>query len=350
MVCAGKRRARPEMIETQASNHLEPATSGPPVSVTTALPGTLTFQVTLRGRSSTTVWFAIAGSNVAKSEASWALRLGLAFPEALLRTKVSGRQEVLSLAQIHVPDSSIQAAFDWGKLNLADMRRTVRDVMVRDTQEGTVYPDPIAQIPVLSGFGAGYPDYPWFFGTDGAYSVFPLAAIGQWDEAKDHLNTIRRVSQIVNGTTGKVLHEIVTDGSIYFGDNAQNGDVNETAEFATAVATLWHWSGDNSVRDDNYDFIKDGLNYITTNLVTAKLNPDGWPEGAGMVEATGMGAIKLDVAVYTIRALNDLAEMAAVKATLPRAILGRKQKPERTNLSLRCMIGGSRARAFSPIR
>ena len=207
--------------------------------------GTLKFQVNLKGRSSTTVWFAIAGSNVNKAEASGALTLGLAFPDELLRTKVSGRQEVLSLAQIHVPDSSIQAAFDWGKFNLADMRRMVRDVMVRDTQEGTVYPDPIAQIPVLSGFGAGYPDYPWFFGTDGAYSVFPLAAIGQWDEAKDHLNTIRRVSQIVNGTTGKVLHEIVTDGSIYFGDNAQNGDVNETAEFATAVATLWHWSGDN---------------------------------------------------------------------------------------------------------
>jgi hypothetical protein len=110
-----------------------------------------------------------------------------------------------------------------------------------------------------------------------------------------------------------VLHEIVTDGSIYFGTNAQNGDVNETAEFATAVATLWRWSGENSVRDDNYDLIKAGLNYITTSLVTAKLNPDGWPEGAGMVEATGMGAIKLDVAVYTIRALNDLAEMADSK-------------------------------------
>ena len=49
--------------------------------------GTLTFLVTLRGQSSTTVWFAIAGSNVAKSEASWALRLGLAFPEALLRSE-----------------------------------------------------------------------------------------------------------------------------------------------------------------------------------------------------------------------------------------------------------------------
>ena len=276
--------------------------------------GMLKYQVTLKGKSSTTVWFAIAGSNVDQLEASGALTLGLAQPDGLLRAKISERQQLLSQAQIHVPDEGIQAAFDWGKLNLADMRRTVRDMMVRDTMEGTVYPSPLTPtFPVLSGFGAGYPDYPWFFGTDGAYSTFSLAAVGQWEEAKNHLATIRQVSQLVNGTTGKVLHEIVTDGSIYFGTNAQNGDVNETAEFATAVATLWRWSGDNSVRDDNYDFIKAGLNYITTNLVTANLNADGWPEGAGMVEATGMGALKLDVAVYTIRALHDLAEMADSK-------------------------------------
>jgi hypothetical protein len=276
--------------------------------------GTLKYQVTLKGKSSSTVWFAIAGSNVNKAEASGALTIGLAFPDGLLQKKIFERQRVLSQAQIHVPDEDIQAAFDWGKLNLADMRRTVRNMMVRDTMEGTVYPSPLTPtFPLLSGFGAGYPDYPWFFGTDGAYSTFSLAAVGQWDEARNHLSTIRRVSQLVNGTTGKVLHEIVTDGSIYFGTNAQNGDVNETAEFATAVATLWRWSGDDSVRDDNYDFIKAGLNYITTDLVTANLNPDGWPEGAGMVEATGMGALKLDVAVYTIRALHDLAEMAESK-------------------------------------
>ena len=276
--------------------------------------GTLKYQVTLKGKSSTTVWFAIAGSNVDKAEASTALRLGLVAPDGWLRAKIFERQQVLSRTQIHVPDEEIQAAFDWGKLNLADMRRTVRNVMVRDTMEGTVYPSPLTPtFPVLSGFGAGYPDYPWFFGTDGAYSTFSLAAVGLWEEAKNHLAAIRQVSQLVNGPTGKVLHEIVTDGSIYFGTNAQNGDVNETAEFATAAATLWRWSGDNSVRDDNYDFIKAGLNYITTNLVTANLNPDGWPEGAGMVEATGMGAVKLDVAVYTIRALNDLAEMADSK-------------------------------------
>jgi hypothetical protein len=275
--------------------------------------GNLKYQVNLKGKSSTTVWFAIAGSNVDKSEAIGALTMALASPDELLRDKISGRQQLLSQAQIQVPDADIQAAFDWGKLNLADMQRTVRDMMVRDTMEGKVYPAPLGSFPLLSGFGAGYPDYPWFFGTDAAYSTFSLSAIGQWQEAKNHIDTIRQVSQLVNGSTGKVIHECVTDGSIYFGTIAQNGDVNETAEFATSVATLWRWSGDNSVRDDNYDFIKAGLNYITTKLVTASLNPDGWPEGAGMVEANGMGATKLDVAVYTIRALNDLAEMADSK-------------------------------------
>jgi glycogen debranching enzyme len=164
----------------------------------------LKYQVTLKGQSSATVWFAIAGSNVDKAEASGALTLGLASPDELLREKISERQHVLSQAQIHVPDEDIQAAFDWGKLNLADMRRTVHNVMVRDTMEGTVYLSPLTPtFPILSGFGAGYPDYPWFFGTDGAYTTFSLAAVGQWEEAKNHLGTIRQVSQLVNGTTAK---------------------------------------------------------------------------------------------------------------------------------------------------
>src|ERR1700693_4153352 len=38
----------------------------------------------------------------------------------------------------------------------------------------------------------------------------------------------------------------------------------------------------------------------TQNATTLDTNNDGWPEGAGMVEAPGLGAEKLDVAVYTI--------------------------------------------------
>ncbi len=194
------------------------------------------------------------------------------------------------------------------------MRRVITDAQIRDTQDGTllgeIYPPLLETYALLSGFGAGYPDYPWYFGTDGAYTVFPLVVAGQFQAARDHLQLLREVSRTVNGSTGKVLHEIVTDGSVYYGTKNQPGDTNETAEFATAVATLWRWTGDNEVRDDNYQFIIDGLRYLTGDL---DVNKDGWPEGDGMVEGSGMGAEKLDVAVYTIRALNDLAEMAATR-------------------------------------
>jgi hypothetical protein len=40
---------------------------------------------------------------------------------------------------------------------------------------------------------------------------------------------------------------------------------------------------------------------------------DGWPEGLGNVERSGMGEEKLDNAVYAIRGLYDLADMAQAK-------------------------------------
>ena len=277
--------------------------------------GQLSWQVTIASKSTVNIWLAVAGTHTDKSEAYGALSFGLANPQSLLQQKIQARLDVLAQSDAQIPDPTIQAAFNWAKFNLADMRRVVTDAEILDTNEGNIplsaWPPPtLASFPLLSGFGAGYPDYPWFFGTDGAYTTFGLIATGQWDEAKDHLGTLRKVSIAVNGTTGKVLHEIVTTGAIYFGTVAQPGDVEETAQFATAVATLWRWSGDNAFLDENYDFINAGLHYITSAL---DLNNDGWPEGAGIVEATGMGAEKLDVAVYTIRALNDLEEMAVSK-------------------------------------
>jgi hypothetical protein len=272
--------------------------------------GQLSWQLTIASGSTVKIWFAVSGTHIVKGEAYAALFAGLAGADNLLSQKINERLGVLALSNATIPDQTVQDAFTWAKLNLANMRRIVLDAQIRNTQEGTVYPSPIAEFPLLTGFGAGYPDYPWFFGTDGCYTTFPMVAAGQWETAENHLNLVRSVSQVVNGSTGKVLHEIVTNGCIYYGTVAQPGDTNETAEFATAVATVWRWSGDNNFRDQNYDFIKAGLQYLETTLDTY---PDGWPEGAGMVEATGMGAKKLDVAVYTIRALNDLAEMATSK-------------------------------------
>ncbi|MBV9129169.1 MAG: hypothetical protein JO298_02145 [Verrucomicrobia bacterium] len=276
--------------------------------------GKLIWQVTVAAGNELKLWFTVAGSHTGPTQAYLAGAAALHQPYQLLRRKVDGRVALLSNSLADIPNVTLQAAFDWAKLNLADMRRVVTDARILDTQNGIqygeIYPRVLATYGVLSGLSAGYPDYPWYFGTDGLYTVFGLVSVGQFQAAKDHLRLLREVSRMVNGSTGKVLHEILTDGSVYYGTSQQPGDINETAEFATAVATLWHWSGDNEVREENYQFIVDGLHYLIGAL---DVGNDGWPEGDGIVEASGMGAKKLDVAVYTIRALNDLAEMAASK-------------------------------------
>jgi glycogen debranching enzyme len=272
--------------------------------------GQLTVEVDVPAAGSRTVWFAVAGSHTSIEEAEAALDAGLADPVGLLRTKIINRQSVLEQSQVDLPDDVLQAAFDWSKLNLADLSFTVTDAQIRDTNEGNAYPVTLAEEPILKGIAAGFPDYYEFFGTDGAYSVYALLASGLWDTAMDHLRTIRDVSRVINGDTGKVVHEVMSDGSVYYGSTNHPGNTNETAQFAIAVELVWRWSGDDAFRDEMYDFVRDGLRYVITDLDT---NRDGCPEGFGMIERRGMAHQKLDVSMYTWQALVSLQHLASTK-------------------------------------
>ncbi len=208
---------------------------------------------------------------------------------------------------LQVPDSSVQQALLWAKLNLADMSRTIQNAAIRDTKAGTVYPAPLATIPQLSALDAAYPDYAEYFGTDGAYSTYGLAVSGQWQTAINWLNAMRTVSEVVNGGTGKVVHEVTATGAVYYGDNSEPGDINETAQFAIAADLAWKWSGDNSILTDNYKFIDEGEHYLAS-LATG---PDHlWPVGDGIVEDTSLGGEAVDVASESIQALAALHDMA----------------------------------------
>src|SRR6476469_10602725 len=59
-----------------------------------------------------------------------------------------------------------------------------------------------------------------------------------------------------------------------------------------------------------YDFSVRNLRYVTNQL---DADNDGWPEGLGNVERTGMGPEKLDNTVYFSRGLYDLADLARSK-------------------------------------
>src|SRR6185437_15256381 len=136
-----------------------------------------------------------------------------------------------------------------------------RNMQLRVTNAGTVYPAPVATQDVARWIGAGWPDYPWLFGTDGEYTAFAAVAAGQFSSIEDHLRALRDISDKVNNRSGKVVHEVVPDGSVYFG-----GNNDETVKFPSTVALVWRWTGDNQFRDDMYDFTVRNMRYVYANL------------------------------------------------------------------------------------
>ena len=232
-------------------------------------------------------------------------------PEGALEDKVSHRLALQEKTQLDIPDDrQLQQSIDWSKQNLADSVQVAEDLEIRETDEGRQYPKPEGTIEEVRFLGAGFPDYPWLFGTDGEFTAFASVGVGQFEPIEDHLRALKKASLIDNGDSGKVVHEVVTDGSIYFGSNDDAGNTDETAKFPSAVALIWRWTGDNAFRDEMYGFSKKNMEYIFRELDD---DNDGWPEGLGNVEREGMGEEKLDVTTSTIRGLYDLADMAKSK-------------------------------------
>ena len=74
-----------------------------------------------------------------------------------------------------------------------------------------------------------------------------------------------------------------------------------------------------------YGFTKSNMQYIFRELDE---DNDGWPEGLGNVERSGMGEEKLDNTVYTIRGLYDLADMARQQGRRENRRLGAEEGQE----------------------
>jgi hypothetical protein len=280
--------------------------------------GELVYTVPLPAHGSRTVWLAVAGSDQGTASAQQQLDQVLADPSAELAAKVASRRQVASMTRLDLPgDPLVQRAIDWGKQNLADLTQSAENLQIRWTDQGKQFPAPLGTVPRATWIGAGYPDYPWIFGTDAEYTAFAAVAVGQFDAIENHLRALRDISEVLNNHSGVVVHEAVADGSIWFGHDSrhQNPDgttaydfnTDETVKFPSAVALLWRWTGDRRFLDEMYGFTVRNLRYVVRTL---DADHDGWPEGLGNVERSGMGPEKLDNAVYLIRGLYDLADMA----------------------------------------
>ena len=284
--------------------------------------GQLRYRVKVPAHGARTVWIAAAGSDKGLGAARAEFAKALRDPKRALAAKVAARRTLARQTQLSLPgDRLLQRSIDWGKQNLADLTLRASDLQVRWTNQGKQFPAPLGTVKSARWFGAGFPDYPWIFATDGEYTAFAAMALGQFQTAEDHLRSLRDISDVLNDRSGIVVHETVADGSVYFGHDSQTtnpdtgaktNDFNtdETIKFPSIVALIWRWTGDDRFRDDMYDFAKRNLHAVDDRLDVDK---DGWPEGSGNVERPGMGPEKLDNGVYYIRSLLDLADMARSK-------------------------------------
>ncbi|MDN3355254.1 hypothetical protein [Actinomadura sp. DC4] len=269
--------------------------------------GRLSYDVRLPAGHGTTVWLAVAGSDHGTAEARAALGAALRDPAGLLARKIAARRSAAANTVVDLPgDRLLQRSVEWSKQNLADSVQQADDLRLRVTSEGKRYPPAAGTLQRARWIGAGWPDYPWIFGTDGEFTAFATVAAGRFDAIEDHLRTLRDVSDVVNDRSGKVVHEVVSDGSVYFGANDDKGNTDETAKYPSAAALVWRWTGDRSFLDEVYGFAKRNMHYV----VGLDADGDGWPEGLGNVERAGMGVEKLDNTVYTVRGLYDLADLA----------------------------------------
>ncbi|HEX3305579.1 MAG TPA: hypothetical protein VHS32_04975, partial [Streptosporangiaceae bacterium] len=279
------------------------------------------YSLSLPAGGSQTVWLAVAGSDTGLPSAQQELAAALQNPSAQLAAKIGARQQLAQMTRLSLPgDPLVQHAIEWGKQNIADLTQTAENLQIRWTNQGKQFPPPLGTVPEATWIGAGFPDYPWIFGTDAEYTSFAAVSLGQFEAIEGHLRALRDISGILNGGSGVVVHEAVSDGSIWFGHDSRhvNADgstaydfnTDETVKFPSAVALIWRWTGDNRFRDEMYDFAVRNLRYVERNL---DADHDGWPEGLGNVERTGMGPEKLDNAVYFVRGLYDLADMARSK-------------------------------------
>jgi hypothetical protein len=283
--------------------------------------GELTYTITVPANDKKTFWLAVAGSDEGLSTAQNELAAALDDPAGAFAAKKAKRDKLGSYSKLTMPgDQQLADGVDWGKQNLADLTQTARKLKIRWTDQGKQYPPPLGTVPKVRWIGAGFPDYPWMFATDGEYTAFAAVATGQFKSIEDHMRGLRDVSDILNDRSGVVVHETVSDGSVWFGHDSRhlNADgttaydfnTDETVKFPSTVALIWRWTGDNRFRDEMYDFAKRNLHYVDQHLDD---DHDGWPEGSGNVERPKMGPEKLDNTVYFIRGLYDLADMAQSK-------------------------------------
>lgn len=234
------------------------------------------------------IHFFIAGSSASPDDAWATYRRLMSRHAALVEAKRAQAEAILATGRLVTPDARLNEAAAWSKL--------INQMFVRE-------------VPRFGrGVGAGFPEYPWWFGIDTAYAALPMLQSGQFEPVRDTLRLLKTQSALHNpNEPGRVIHEMSTTGVVF-----NRGNMVEVPTFVRAVHQYWLWTGDNDFLAEMYPFCTSGL--LDYALGTHDADGDLCPAGASIIETVEMhaGFEVIDVAAYTWDALVRLADMAAV--------------------------------------
>lgn len=224
----------------------------------------------------------VAGSFSSLEDCAAQYRLIAQGGEALWQKKRERTAALDSRARLSVDDRRFSDIYSWVKYNT--------DWLILDTPAGR-------------GIGGGIPEYAWWFGCDSCYTVQGLLCMGDAALCRDTLHLLLEASRTQCGS-GKIIHEVITDGSVY-----HDGNTQETAHFIIALWLYYQWTGDKSLLQEALPYLDKSVDW----LIAQDTDGDLFPSGYGIMEVQDLDLELIDAAVYTAKAFGFYA---AIRRTL----------------------------------
>ena len=208
-----------------------------------------------------------------------------------------------------------QAAVDWGKQNMLDLTQLAEDLKIRWLDQGKEYPAPLGTVEQRPLGRRRLPRLP--------VDVRHRRRVHVVRERRDrpvrgdqgpHARAARHLRDRQRAARAIVTHEVITDGSNWFGkDQQRRTPTHATPTRPSSSRAPWRWSGAGRATTGSATSCTTSRAAVRAVVERLDEDGDGWPEGSGNVERAGMGAEKLDNTVYLIRGLYDLADMAQLQ-------------------------------------
>lgn len=254
---------------------------GPEITEGKGVSGRMTYELSLEAGELRTLYFFIAGSQSSSEDCALQYRRLKTETEALWEKKIRRMEQIVRRADLTVEDQRFTEIYNWVKYN--------SDWLTLHAPAGR-------------GIVGGIPEYAWWFGCDSCYTVQGLLCIGDVTLARDTLWLLLRMSREQSGD-GRIVHEIIGDGSVYHFGNTQ-----ETAHYVDALWRYYQWTKDE-------ELLKEALPYLDQSvewLLAQDDDGDLFPSGYGIIEISGLNLELIDTAVYTAKAYEAYVHIRRV--------------------------------------